>query len=188
MVFWNKQTCGLGLQAQTLANIRVPDFQEPIKLEDGDLTPIRGLYDQLVVAEKSDGSDDLDIAFRRFNQAYTRQDSEDRVLDYTIALESSLLRGIREELRYRLSVRGAALTCRKADPTEIQSLLIQIYDARSGIVHDGKMLADRELAKRCGEVVRLILRCYLDRIAAGESISTINVNLDRLLILSLPRT
>jgi hypothetical protein len=127
----------------------------------------------------------LSVSLRRFNQAYTRDNDEDRVLDYTIALESCLLQGIREELRYRLSVRGAALVSGRADPVETQAKLSQIYEVRSGIVHEGRSPTDLTIGKVCNDMLRLILRCYIDRLAAGESVKSINQDLDRQLVLSL---
>jgi hypothetical protein len=63
----------------------------------------------------------MQIPLHRFNQTYSRQSGEDTISDLTIALESFLLPEIREELQYRLSMRGAALLAALRNPLETQA-------------------------------------------------------------------
>ncbi len=97
----------------------------------------------------------------------------------TIALESTLLADVRDELKYRLSLRGAALLAGAEtlwEPNRSRALLQAMYDARSSIVHAGKQLADltTDLAKlqrvgipaqlfpqQCENIVRAILKAYV---------------------------
>jgi len=51
----------------------------------------------------------LNVGIRRFNYTYSRESVEDKLIDLTICLESIILFGIKDELRYRLSLRGATL-------------------------------------------------------------------------------
>src|SRR5216684_2539896 len=53
---------------------------------------------------------DLSVALRRFNQSYERETPEDQIIDLTIALESTLLGDLRDELKYRL-VRHCSPAC-----------------------------------------------------------------------------
>jgi hypothetical protein len=105
----------------------------------------------------------------------------DPVLDYTIALESCLLRRLSDELSYRFSVRGAAA---KRDPVRTQSELKRISAARSKIVHEGRM-PSADLAELCNDLSRVILLCYLERLATGESVKAISDELDRQVIKAL---
>lgn len=77
------------------------------------------------------------MALRRFNLAYERVLPEDRLIDYTIALEALLLRrGEQQELAYRLALRGSALLGKNPEARfEIFSRLRTAYSIRSDVVH-----------------------------------------------------
>jgi hypothetical protein len=76
-------------------------------------------------------------ALRRFNFACERDRLEDRFVDHMIALESLLLAdGERQELGYRLRLRGAVLLGDEPQRREeIAELIKYAYGARSRIVH-----------------------------------------------------
>lgn len=95
-----------------------------------------------------------------------------------------LARGLSDELSYRFSVRGAAVTAGKRDPVRTQSELKKIYTARSKIVHEGRM-PNADLAELCNDLSRVILLCYLERLASGESVKAISDELDRQVIQAL---
>jgi hypothetical protein len=139
----------------------------------------------------------LRVGLDRFSQAYTRRMAEDRIIDLCIALESTLLAGEKDELQYRLSLRGAALLSHLRGPTETQKLLRIIYGARSKIVHDGKSLRDLDpekiekplaalnpawkpegLAAICEDVVRDVLRTYLERPGNTQGLADVNKELN----------
>jgi hypothetical protein len=147
---------------------------------------------------------DMTLALRRFNQSYNRTVPEDQIIDLTIALESSLLvkeRG--EELSYRLSLRGTALLAPRGvwEPSKSQILLKVMYDIRSKIVHDGRLLSDlgkdikklqhvgiqpSEFTQQCEDIVRDVLKEYvLRKEATGQSMEQINEELDKLIVQSL---
>ena len=81
----------------------------------------------------------IDVALRRFNFAYERVRPEDRLIDYLIGFEALLLlEGERQELEYRLALRGCVLLGktekgRKAVFQELKTA----YRERSNIVHGG---------------------------------------------------
>ena len=95
----------------------------------------------------------LGVALRRFNQTYIRSQPEDMLIDLTIALESTLLAGIEDELSYRLGIRGMALlagttlAATEPDLQKVQLLLKVAYYARSKIVHEGKSLVELQSAR-----------------------------------------
>ena len=84
----------------------------------------------------------------RFQPCLCTGPPRNRIIDLCIALESSLLSDVREELVYRLSLRGAALLAGKRDPEVTRWLLRKIYEARSAVVHDGKSLRQIEAKTR----------------------------------------
>jgi hypothetical protein len=135
----------------------------------------------------------MSIPLRRFNQAYGRQSAEDTIIDLTIALESCLLPKTRVELQYRLSMRGAALLASLRNPVETQALLKTVYEVRSEIVHNGKLLSDHGVLRKieslgsvvakdflhaCEDVVRDVLRESILRLAAGGTLKALSEELD----------
>ena len=135
----------------------------------------------------------MQIPLRRFNQAYGRQSGEDTIIDLTIALESCLLPNTRDELQYRLSMRGAVLLASLRNPVETQALLKTVYEIRSEIVHNGELLSDEGMRRKverlgpvitkdflhaCEDVVRDVLRECVLRLAVGGTLKTLSEELD----------
>jgi len=77
------------------------------------------------------------IAANRFNSACERKDSEDRLIDYVIALTSLFSRKRERGLeRYRLSMRVALLLERDSEKRKkVRQEILEIYDKRSAVVH-----------------------------------------------------
>ncbi len=169
-------------------------------LAHSDLPVLRTLHDALhrLSAHRSG----LTVALRRFNQAYGRALLEDRIIDLTIALESCLLTE-KEELNYRLSLRGAALLAQEKSwsPSDAQSLLRAMYAIRSAIVHSGQQLADLgkdakkvlrnlglepyEFSQQCENIVRAILKAFVMRLDRNQSLERVIQQLDRCIVQSL---
>lgn len=80
-----------------------------------------------------------DIALRRFNFAYERVRPEDKLIDYLIGFEALLLkRSERQELEYRLALRGSVLLGKTAEERQtVFKELKTAYQERSNIVHGG---------------------------------------------------
>lgn len=157
------------------------------------------LYQQLRQTELA--SVGLETSLRRFNYSYSRPMGEDRIIDLMIALEATLLAGLKDELKNRLALRGANLLRSLREPTETYALLSALYDARSAIVHGGKTLEDKKLTKDIRkqlpdvhprslpaiheEIVRQVLREYLRLFADLKTVQGVNKELDRRLLASL---
>jgi hypothetical protein len=178
-------------------------------LSDQDVAEVRRLSNALHRSQsgKTQGLlyGDMTLPLRRFNQSYHRTLPEDQIIDLTVALESSLLfREKGEELSYRLSLRGTALLAPAGawEPEKSQALLKVMYDIRSKIVHDGRLLSDlekdinkklqpvgishREFPQHCEDIVRDVLKAYaLRKEATGQSIEQINEALDKFIVQSL---
>lgn len=74
--------------------------------------------------------------------------SESAFLDFAIALEGALLKGIKNELSYRFSLYGALFLRDEIDPRETFRRLKNIYDVRSSLVHGSRVReSDREQAE-----------------------------------------
>jgi hypothetical protein len=98
---------GMGRIGTHLSASRLPDtsFLADYTLSAGDVSDLQKLFRRLF--ESHSGPPALRTAIRRFNQSYERPEAEDRIIDFAIALESSLLCDMRDELQYRLALRGA---------------------------------------------------------------------------------
>jgi hypothetical protein len=139
----------------------------------------------------------LSIAILKFNQAYSRILAEDAIIDLTISLESSILFGTKDELKYRLAVRGATLLKDLRDSEETYNTLKFLYDIRSKIVHNGnyifKLIKDEKIGKIDKnefmplnfQIVREILTEYLKHLNSGVGMEKINMKLDKQMIKSL---
>ena len=93
------------------------------------------------------GSSSLQVALSRFNRQCGREDLADRLIDALIAFEALYLRGAREELGYRLALRGAAHLGGRGTHTraEVFELLRTAYALRGEIAHG--VIADLPQAK-----------------------------------------
>ena len=78
------------------------------------------------------------------------------------------------ELSYKFAVRGAVLTRNHKNAHQTKTRLRDLYNARSGIVHDGRHPKDSNLYKDSNELTRLILKSYLEKLAMGISVKDIN--------------
>jgi hypothetical protein len=158
------------------------------ELRSADWATFRKVYDALGAIH-----DKTSVPLHRFNQAYGRQSGEDTIIDLTIALESCLLPNKGDELQYRLSTRGAALLASLRNPVETQALLRTVYEIRSEIVHNGRLLSDEKVRKNiarlgpvaakdflhaCEDVARDVLRESLLRLAVGGSLAGLCRELD----------
>ena len=125
---------GAGKMPETSARVHGVIF----KLDQNDkLGKAIALYNQLLTLEQNNRLRQLETAIRRFNQSYSRDLFEDRIIDLTIVLEATLLHGIDDELKYRLAMHGAKLMSETDVPEETFSFLKALYDLRSKIVHEG---------------------------------------------------
>jgi Apea-like HEPN len=173
---------------QNVLNGRARNSGRPYELRSFNWDVFTKVYEALGAIE-----DKMQIPLRRFNQAYGRQFGEDTTIDLTIALESCLLPNTRDELQYRLSMRGAALLTSLRNPVETQDLLKTMYEIRSEIVHNGKLLSESGVRKKieglgpviakdflhaCEDVVRDILRESILRLAKGGTLINLSEALD----------
>ena len=97
-------------------------------------------------------------------------------------------------------MRGAALLTSLRNPVKTQALLKAIYEIRSEIVHNGKLLSENGVRKRieslgsvvakdflhaCEDVVRDVLRESMLRLATGGTLRALSEELDARVLLGL---
>lgn len=83
----------------------------------------------------------LNIPLDYFNQYYNAYGMFDRIIKLAIVLESVLLSGDNQELKYRLSIRACNILKK-----DVFDVFKAFYDIRSAIVHEGN-LSDKECKK-----------------------------------------
>jgi len=126
----------------------------------------------------------FNVVINRYLSSLSRTTPEDSVIDLTICLESLLLANERDELKYRLSLRGAMLL--DEDPMKVKKILSRMYDDRSAIVHRGELLAnlkhssDKEALSEYRIITEKILKKYILVSKDFKRISEINNKLDEL--------
>jgi len=80
------------------------------------------------------------IAFNKFEDVYKRVYATDKIIDCWVGLENLYLRGIRDELRYRASIRIAYfLGSSYGERQRLYKEAKDSYDIRSTLVHGGKV-------------------------------------------------
>ncbi len=168
---------------QDLEARRVPyvDLEERRKhvtsmLDDDTVAVINDVYGQLKrIGRVGPNYGGLSFALRRFNLAFSRNAEEDRLIDLVTSLDSVLGSGAQTELKYRISLRAAALLAEDGyDPALVQRHLQVIYDIRSSVVHTGKRIQDcdkdlkklkmqsaGEVTEKCIEYTRAVMRRYV---------------------------
>lgn len=84
---------------------------------------------------------------------------ESGLLDLMIALEAALLPGIKDELRYRFALYGAAYLRGERDPEQIFRRLRNLYDARSKLVHGEHVKTDKrdEATKEAADLAKAVI-------------------------------
>jgi hypothetical protein len=146
-----------GLPGQIMRNPWMATFVlTPSEVDASDLRRAKGLLERLTQLER-----DFPIATDRFVAIPQRARAEDRLIDATIGLESLLLQGVRDELRYQFALRGALLLGETRDErTGWFGSLREIYDSRSKVVHGApakRRRVDQEVAKAAVDALRRAL-------------------------------
>jgi hypothetical protein len=197
---WNE---GGGTSTRFLKDYQSRENGTPYHLDGDSLSSTEQILQMLERAERSATLRPLDITLRRFNQSYVRDILEDRLIDLTISLESCLLSREREELRYRISLRGAALLAGERERSRVAALLAAMYDVRSAIVHGGSTLNDGRVTKlvrkvipsaepvefvvACEDVTRSVIRAYVRACERGTTPEKMNDALDALIVSGMPQ-
>lgn len=169
-------------------------FRSQYTLESVDIPVINDLAAGLKKADYG-----LRIGIGRFNQAYERRSPEDKLIDLTIALESTLLSDVQDELKYRLGIRCAALLADERCAEATQFLARTIYNSRSKIVHEGQhlesqtlkitpssaRLAPAEFVQEAEALCRAVLRRYVLAAKAGIPTSKCTRNIEQQIVAKL---
>ena len=174
-------------------------FRARYRLDRKDLPSFRQVYRMLSVDQFA-AWNGLTMPLRQFNRSCQREREEDKILDYAICLESTLLRGVDRELSYRLSLRAAKLLHSVRDPQETFAMFRCLYDIRSKIVHSNETWggpAITKLTKAVGEtpseymgsldrVMRQLLKEIVRQVHEGRSLNALCRKLDTEILGSSP--
>lgn len=178
--------------------VRTGVTETPYELAREDVDEVCTLANGIAKAD-----DGLQIAIGRFNQAYERRRSlEDKLIDLTIALESTLLSDVQDELKYRLAVRCAALLSDESDPVQTHFFAKKVYDTRSQIVHQGQRLerqklksssssdavAPREFVREAEALSRAVLRRYVLAAEVGTNTRQCTEAIERQIMIRLSQS
>lgn len=90
-----------------IPELEVQGFGTSYELTSDECASVVAFFQRLRQCMNNGFHKGLDAALRRFNLSYARSLPEDKIIDLTVALESTLLFGVDAELQYRLSLRGA---------------------------------------------------------------------------------
>jgi hypothetical protein len=184
---------GMGNQIryQTSDNL----LPERLELLAADVSKVEETFTALRAAHANGKLGSLEVALRRFNLSYARREADDKVIDFAIAFEATVLHGLKEELRYRLALRTAALLRADHESVSTCAFMKQFYDIRSLVVHEGVSLHQAVIKKakmpvaefvgRSADLLRATLREYVRAAASGKSIKEVGDGLDVLIAASL---
>ena len=128
----------------------------------------------------------LELGLHWFNQAFSTQREEDKILAFVVALESTILRELRGDLTYRLKLRGLCLAnvpTSKASSTG--AFLSALYRCRSEISHQGVSLgkalgtvyrkktppSEREFLDQARDLVAILLTRCITELASGKTLN-----------------
>lgn len=104
-------------------------------LNSHQLSEVKELY--IKISQTPDNR--IDIAVKRLNSCYLRDEEEDSILDVMIALETILLQGDKEGITYKLAIRLVALLIitgqEEYSPLDVFGSVKKLYGYRSAIVH-----------------------------------------------------
>ncbi len=169
---------GIGFTAVILPDRKFRLFGGRYRLEGNEITSFKIFYENFSkVLPKVKQLEFLDLAIRRFVVATEENLSEDKVIDFMIALES-LYSTETQELAYRFALRLASLlgTSDKEREYLFEFAKKGYGDARSKLVHgesykkpidiNGKKFTIDELANELEKLTRLSLRNFLNLISS----------------------
>lgn len=162
------------------------------ELEEDDITEFRDFWRSYRHEIDSETGSDLSTAIRRFNQTYSKETDEDRLIDCVIAFEATLLNEITQHAsyRFRLPLRAGLLLDEASDHNRqyIHQFFKRVYDARSNVVHTGGELQEQsvlsetlrpsEFAKKTRDFLRLAILQYVDNQSEGKNIRETNQEID----------
>lgn len=167
-IFFGKEHLGRiqGNNSSSNPEFRIPEYAlrcvslPMYTLENTKVNKLIELIDLFLKLQKDYKLKEIETALKWFNNSYNFEEYETKIIHYAIVLESTLLYGIKEELKYRLAVRGSVLLRETHNPDEVYRILKEFYDARSIIVHDG---------------------LSLDKAIKAEKIDTFKLNVDQII-------
>lgn len=172
-------------------------FPNQFKIDDACVSLTKTYYNILQNPDLQSKLQHLEFGLNKFNQSFTRLNKEDKILDYAICLDSTLLYGESVSNSYKLMVRGVLLLSKsKYSRAVVKETIEKLTQARNEIVHRGKhldiifqepikidnvLMSIPEYINHCAELTRETLVHYLNDIANNKFLKEINTNVDGML-------
>lgn len=167
-------------------------------LESQDIPDVVETFNSIYEIVCSDKYKGLSTSLNRFHLSYTRSHLTDKIVDYSIALESLLLSDDHNELLYRMAIRAAWLLKEVNPPKDIRIKMQVFYEMRSCIVHRGfsiQELLDKHsvrnklsafyndidknvLAHFAEDLVKNVILGYIRMLKSESSVKEINNKID----------
>jgi hypothetical protein len=118
-----------------------------------------------------EGHATLNIALRRFNYAYERNNPEDKLIDFMVAFEALFFKeGESEEFRNRLSIRVSRFLEREFEQRKLLAKKMKgFYDARSKVVHGEKVQLKDDFVKAVEDFLRRSTKLFLESLKTSNS-------------------
>jgi len=127
---------------------------------------------------KKDKLQNIKVALNRFNYGHQKRNSEDRVLDHVISLESLLSKqdDPTDSITYKLALRSARFVSQNPDEMErLYCKIKDLYSLRSKIVHGSFY---ESVGFDIHDHIRKCLRLYLSKLKAGQDHESIINSID----------
>jgi hypothetical protein len=102
------------------------------------------------------------VALTRFSYAIERENSDDKVIDFMIALEAMYLPDGNSELTFRLTLRASLLLNERSVAKADFDFLKNMYDIRSSIVHGNSSNITKDQIKRLENITRNSLKAFMN--------------------------
>lgn len=116
---------------------------EAIKLGAADIETFKRVFADVAAIDTDNSLKHLRLPFSRLRAAAHRSDSDDRLVDIVVGMESLLVSGSTAEIGFRFRLHGAALLPDSfGNIKERIEFLKELYNLRSNVVHGGPRRMD----------------------------------------------
>lgn len=121
-------------------------------LKDDELKDVNNLFELLL----NNTNNAINIAIKRLNRAYLRENEEDAIIDLVIGIEALVTNNDHGEITYKVSTRAAFVlsTLQKYPYTimETKNAISKLYAFRSKVVHGAAKIEKSRVIKICEDI------------------------------------
>jgi hypothetical protein len=133
-------------------------IHKPYRLDPAERPALVAFASKLDEVGGARGSRSLRVALERFDTVERFGPEENRIIDAVIAMEAILLKGIKDELKFRFALRGARLVGKTPNErSDLFKVLKDAYDRRSDIVHGSGSTSTAPTADEISDLARRVI-------------------------------